>query len=74
MNRKLRVLLEDVDDFQVEFFVAPGKDPTESESWEESYTGTELPFAIAIVLTTKDFGEIRREFLLSRGASNATGT
>lgn len=68
---KIKILLEDVEDFQVEFYVSPGKDPTESESWEESYTGTELPFAVAITLTTKDFGEIRREFLLSREGNSA---
>ena len=33
-------------------------------SWDESYEGNKVPKGIAIEITTKDFGVIRREFAL----------
>lgn len=65
---KVRVLLENIDDFQVRFFVDTEEDPTDPENWEESYMGGALPLAIAVTITTKDFGEIRREFIMSSGS------
>ncbi|QPG05574.1 type II secretion system minor pseudopilin GspJ [Salinimonas marina] len=64
---KVRVLLEGVTDFQVEFVVQ--SDNTEagddtSVTWNDTYTGAALPKAIAITLQTRDFGTIRREFTL----------
>ncbi|MFT4993147.1 MAG: general secretion pathway protein J [Paraglaciecola sp.] len=62
---KVKVLLEDVTDFRVEFLSSPdGKDL----NWEESYMGTVLPRAVAVTINSQDFGEIRREFFLG-GAS-----
>lgn len=66
---KVRVLLTDVEDFSVEFFVSQNEEEVEEESaWEEKYTGTVIPRALAITIVSKDFGEIRREFLLNSGA------
>lgn len=64
---KVRVLLEDVTDFQVEFVVQTdnndGSDDT-AVTWNDTYTGAALPKAIAITLQTRDFGTLRREFTL----------
>lgn len=64
---KVRVLLEDVTDFQVEFVVQTdnndGGDDT-TVTWNDTFTGAALPKAIAITLQTRDFGTIRREFTL----------
>lgn len=64
---KVRVLLKDVEDFQVEFFVKSEGAPEDDRDWNESYQGTILPRAVAIIVTTKAFGEIRREFIISGG-------
>ncbi len=61
---KVKILLENVEDFQVRFFVDQEEDPTDPENWEETYVGSALPRAVALIITTKQFGEIRREFLL----------
>lgn len=67
---KVRVLLEDIDKFKVEF-IADMEEDTNSLSdsdelnWRESYVGAVLPKAVAIEFVTKDFGLIRREFTLS---------
>lgn len=66
---KVRLLLEDVDDFQVEFFVKQKGAPDEERDWNESYQGTVLPRAVAVIITTKAFGEIRREYITSGGQS-----
>lgn len=66
---KIRVIMEDVEDFTVEFYLG-GKQVGQKETkWEEKYVGTTLPQAIAVTLVSKDFGEIRREFLLNAGQS-----
>lgn len=69
---KVRVLLENIDDFRVEFIA---NEATRTRSmdddelnWSESYKGTALPRAVAFEIVSKDFGRIRREFVLS-GAS-----
>lgn len=64
---KVRLLMTDVEDFQVRFFVDEDKDPTDEDSWEESFTQGSLPIAISIIIVSKDFGEIQRKFLMSPG-------
>jgi general secretion pathway protein J len=64
---KVKTLLEEVDDFQVNYLL-PGEGDTEgSENWQESYTGVTLPLAIRIEIDTADFGVIQREFILAHG-------
>lgn len=65
---KIRVLMEDVEDFTVEFYLGAKQANQEEDKWAEKYTGTKLPEALAITLVSQDFGEIRREFLLNAGA------
>lgn len=62
---KVRILLDNVEDFQVEFFAGESADPDASAGWLEDYSGPTLPTAVAITLVTRDFGEIRREFVLA---------
>ncbi|MBT0587858.1 type II secretion system minor pseudopilin GspJ [Alteromonas oceanisediminis] len=66
---KVRTLIEGVEDFQVEFFVKDSGAPEDERDWNESYQGTVLPRAVAIIITTEAFGEIRREFITSGGQS-----
>ncbi len=62
---KYRVMLEDVEDFQVQFFVPNGSEPEVSPGdWEDNYRGSELPLAVAIEIHTTAFGVIRREWLV----------
>lgn len=65
---KIRVLMEDVEDFRVEFYTGAAQANEREQSWAERYTGTQIPEALAITIVSKDFGEIRREFLLNSGA------
>lgn len=61
---KVRVLLDNVSDFNVEF-IAPDQGentPSDELDWSPNYTGSVLPRAIAITIVSDDFGEIRREF------------
>ena len=51
-----RPLLTDVDDVKFEFY--------RQNKWQKELTGNELPLAIAVIIQTKDFGEIRRQFLI----------
>ena len=64
---KVRVLMEDVEDLQFQFRVSRKKaSSNDRESvWQDTYTATELPFAIAIEIVSPDFGLIRREFSLA---------
>lgn len=61
---KVRILLEDVEDFRVYFLAADEKEDSEG-AWQEKYAESVLPKAVAIELTSKDFGFIRREFLVA---------
>ncbi|MCW8093274.1 type II secretion system minor pseudopilin GspJ [Alteromonas sp. ASW11-130] len=62
---KVRVMLEDVNDFRVFFIPAEQDNDNDEESdWKESYTSTTLPLAVAFEIESKDFGKIRREFTL----------
>ena len=64
---KIKVLLEDVEDFQVEFYLRAKRDAEDDSNWGDVYTGIELPKAIAIIITSKTFGTIRREFQIAGG-------
>ena len=68
---KVKAILSNVEDFQVEFIATDDKDPMESDSWEDTYVGEALPIAVAIEITTLDFGLIRREFLLTQPIQNS---
>lgn len=65
---KVKVLLEDVSDFRVEFLSTAAENDNDEESWQESYMGSVLPRAVAVTINSTTFGQIRREFLLG-GAS-----
>jgi general secretion pathway protein J len=56
----VRVLLEDVTDFKVELL----KEVKSDLDWSDTIPEVDLPFAIAITITSDTFGEIRREFLV----------
>ncbi|NMH60784.1 type II secretion system minor pseudopilin GspJ [Alteromonas ponticola] len=63
---KVRVIMEDITDFRV-FFLTDGQvdETTRDDSdWQESFTSTTLPLAVAFELDSQDFGKIRREFTL----------
>ncbi|WP_286264529.1 type II secretion system minor pseudopilin GspJ [Thalassotalea atypica] len=57
---KTRVLLEEVDELAFEFYY--------QNKWQESLSSESLPQAIAVIISSKDFGEIRRQFLLPASA------
>ncbi|MGS2721115.1 type II secretion system minor pseudopilin GspJ [Paraglaciecola aestuariivivens] len=63
---KIKVLLTDIEDFQVRFLTDQEK-LEELDDWQESYNGANLPIAISITLVSKDFGKIRRDFILANG-------
>lgn len=68
---KDRVLLTNIEDFRVEFFAGNAEDDIEDEeNWQEDYRSQTLPLALAINIVSKDFGEIRRQFLLSEGVGS----
>ncbi|MEP0174399.1 MAG: type II secretion system minor pseudopilin GspJ [Paraglaciecola sp.] len=60
---KVRVLLSDIEDFQVSFLTDETK-LEDAEDWEEIYSSEALPLAISVTISSKTFGEIRREFLV----------
>ncbi|NDV90758.1 type II secretion system minor pseudopilin GspJ [Alteromonas sp. 345S023] len=64
---KVRVLLDNVERFTVEFLTDANSnsDDGENNNWSESYTGEVLPKAVAIEFVSKDFGLLRREFSLT---------
>jgi len=68
---KVRVLMEDVEDLQFEFRISKSQQRNSRESgWEETYAGSELPYAIAIEISSTEFGVIRREFNLATSRSS----
>jgi len=67
---KVKVLLENVQDFQVEFYLGPKQDAEDNSNWGDVFTGTQLPEAIAVSITTENFGEIKRKFLMVQGAQS----
>ena len=64
---KVKVLLEDAVDFQVAFYLGPKQDAEDNSNWGEVYTGAALPEAIAVTITTDNFGTITRKFLMAKG-------
>lgn len=58
---KVRVILEGVSDFRVEV----ANDLKSELEWSDTIAGSELPKAIAIIIDTENFGEIRRVFKVS---------
>lgn len=72
---KVRVLIKDIEDLQFQFRVSKNKSNNNSDSiWKDTYTGTELPYAIAIEIVSADFGVVRREFSLATTLSTATSS
>lgn len=55
---KVRILLNGVTDFTVEILREVKTEP----DWSDTVPDTTLPYAIAVIVTTEAFGEIRREF------------
>lgn len=64
---KIKVLMENVTDFQVEFYLGPKRDEDDNSNWGDVYTGSALPEAIAVSITTEQFGTITRKFLMTPG-------
>lgn len=64
---KVRVLMKDIEDLQFQFRISSNNTNrnVEDNAWEDTYTGTQLPYAIAIEIVSNDFGLIRREFALA---------
>jgi general secretion pathway protein J len=54
---KVRKLIDDIEELNFEFFYG--------EKWQKEVKAKNLPQAIAIEFTTKDYGLIRREFLVA---------
>lgn len=68
---KVKTLLKNIEDFQVQFVVGRNRQSRQIE-WHDSYQGTVLPRAIAVEIRSQHFGLIRREFLLTgTGSDNA---
>ncbi|RDV24874.1 type II secretion system protein GspJ [Alteromonas aestuariivivens] len=65
---KVRVLLDGVSEFKVEFMAPASTDSNDRDNepdWTDSYTGSVLPKAVAFEFVSQDFGRIRRVFALS---------
>jgi general secretion pathway protein J len=60
---KVRPLISDVSALEFEFY--------DGEKWQDTWSEKSLPLAIAIEVDTKDYGVIRRQFLVA-GSSTAT--
>jgi general secretion pathway protein J len=60
---KVRVLLEGVEKIEFEFLE---KFDTKEFTWEEAESVQELPIAVAVIITSRLYGEIRREFKVRR--------
>lgn len=63
---KVRILMTDIEDLQFQFRVSRQKaDDDNNNQWQDTYTGTQLPYAISIEIVSTEFGLIRREFSLA---------
>jgi general secretion pathway protein J len=67
---KVRDVLANVEDFKVQFLLSAASaqnnnNDEDNEGWNDTYTGSTIPAAIAIEVTTVDFGLVRREFLVA---------
>ena len=60
---KVRVLLEGNEKIELEFLE---KFDTKEFTWEEAESVEELPIAVAVIITSQLYGEIRREFKVRR--------
>jgi len=54
---KIRVLISDVTELSFEYY--------DGKKWQKTWSGNTLPLAIAIEFNTKDYGIIRRQFLVA---------
>lgn len=59
---KVRPLIGDVTAIKFEYY--------SGSKWEESWGGSSLPLAIAVKIDTKDYGVIRRQFLVPGDGQN----
>ena len=64
---KVKILLSDIEDFQVSF-LTDVEQLEKPDEWKETYSSATLPLAISITMVSKVFGEIRREFMLANGS------
>jgi general secretion pathway protein J len=67
---KVKILLAELTDFRLEF-LSPTENDGDEPSWKESYVGEVLPRAVAVIINSSNFGEIRREFLLGGAKSDS---
>ena len=56
---KVRPLITDVSALKFEYY--------DGKKWQETWSEISLPLAIAIDIDTKDYGIIRRQFLVAGG-------
>lgn len=56
---KTRVILKDIESFKVEILREVG---TDKQTWSNNLNSPDLPAAVAIILQSTVYGEIRREF------------
>jgi len=54
---KIRALISDVTELSFEYY--------DGKKWQKTWSGNTLPLAIAIEINTKDYGVIRRQFLVA---------
>lgn len=54
---KIRALISDVTELSFEYY--------DGKKWQKTWSGNTLPLAIAIEINTKDYGIIRRQFLVA---------
>ena len=59
---KVRPLIRDVTNIAFEYY--------DGKKWQETWTNNTLPLAIAIEVDTKDYGVIRRQFLVPGSSSS----
>lgn len=72
---KVRVLMTNIEDLQFQFRISKtrGNNRNEDSLWEDTFTGTQLPFAVAIEIVSTEFGLIRREFALATELTSNRG-
>jgi len=63
---KVRPLISDVTELSFEYY--------DGKEWQEEWTKNSLPLAIAIEVNTKDYGVIRRQFLVAGDAHDKKAT
>ena len=63
---KVRVLLTGIEDFQITL-LTKRENLDDPNTWEEEYSGSSLPIAISVTITSETFGSIHRDFLVAKG-------